>query len=130
MRSASSPGGPRAACTAPRSETPHATSKTRPPSPGPPESSGAATSTCRPLDVHHPTHPRRPEMFTIAILVGNGHTVTVTGQTADEFKTNVVWVSENAPQLIAATKSLEAHTGASVNAPAAAAAPAGPAPSC
>ena len=69
-------------------------------------------------------------MFQIAILVGNGHTVTVTGQTADEFKTDLTWVSENAPQIIAAAKSLEAHTGASVNTPAAAAAPAGPAPSC
>jgi len=69
-------------------------------------------------------------MFTIAILTGNGHTVTVTAQSADELKTDLTWVSENAPQIIAATKSLEAHTGAGANAPAAAAAPAGPAPSC
>jgi hypothetical protein len=65
--------------------------------------------------------------FTITIAVGNG-TLTVSGETADDFKANLSWASENVSQIIAAARSLEAPAGVRATTPVAA--PAGPAPSC
>ena len=74
-------------------------------------------------------------MFQLAISVGNGHTVTVTGSTVEEFKTAVVWLGENAHQLIEATVPFNVTVTDSGPAPTThpgptVAAPAGPAPGC